>query len=197
LPKSVPTYLIGCPTFFVDQLNMVLNFGGAARVVTVAAPYQCTSCGVDSSETIDVLTERASLAKGVVADRVCRRGNGKLELDETAESYFAFVKTYAATNLVPDAADLLARKGLYQAEAFHNQANAEKPPRIIKLVHGTVTYFRIIGVVGAMFRARPLLVGAEGEVVIDLAEVSRIDPVGVKEWRRLLTSLARQVSAGA
>jgi eukaryotic-like serine/threonine-protein kinase len=195
LPKTIPTYLVGCPTFFVDQLNMVLNFGGAAKVLTVAAPYVCASCGAESSETIDVHGERASLAKGVVADRVCRRCNGKLELDETAESYFAFVRTYAATSLVSEAAELLARKGLYQAEGFRTQPSAEKPPRIIKLVHGTVTYFRIIGTIGSTFRARPLLVGAEGEVVIDLAEVVRIDPVGVKEWRRLLTSLARQVSA--
>src|SRR5688572_25669492 len=29
LPKTVTDlYLLGCPTFFVDQLNMVLNFGG-------------------------------------------------------------------------------------------------------------------------------------------------------------------------
>src|SRR6478609_6716938 len=28
LPKSISDlYLLGCPTFFVDQLNMVLNFG--------------------------------------------------------------------------------------------------------------------------------------------------------------------------
>src|SRR5881398_3751764 len=29
LPKTITElYLLGCPTFFVDQLNMVLNFGG-------------------------------------------------------------------------------------------------------------------------------------------------------------------------
>jgi serine/threonine protein kinase/ABC-type transporter Mla MlaB component len=70
---------------------------------------------------------------------------------------------------------------------------AEKPPRIIKLVHGSVTYFRIIGTIGSMFRARPFLVGAEGEVVIDLAEVDRFDATGLNEWRRLLKSLAGQV----
>nr|MBA3456134.1 protein kinase [Deltaproteobacteria bacterium] len=61
--------------------------------------------------------------------------------------------------------------------------------------HGSVTYFRIIGTIGSMFRARPLLVGAEGEVVIDLAEVNRFDPGGLKEWKRLLKSLAAQVPA--
>src|SRR5438552_2575923 len=60
IPKSVSDlYLLGCPTFFVDQLNMVLNFGGAAQVLTVVAPYTCPSCGAESGETIDVLVERA------------------------------------------------------------------------------------------------------------------------------------------
>src|SRR4249919_3565622 len=58
LPKSITDlYLLGCPTFFVDQLNMVLNFGGASRILTVVAPYTCPSCGVESGETIDVLAE--------------------------------------------------------------------------------------------------------------------------------------------
>src|SRR5688500_2972905 len=34
LPKTISDlYLLGCPTFFVDQLNMVLNFGGAGKVL--------------------------------------------------------------------------------------------------------------------------------------------------------------------
>src|SRR5579862_7605953 len=54
LPKTVvDLYLLGCPTFFVDQLNMVLNFGGASKVVTVVVPYTCPSCGVESGETLD------------------------------------------------------------------------------------------------------------------------------------------------
>jgi serine/threonine protein kinase len=46
-----------------------------------------------------------------------------------------------------------------------------------------------------MFRARPFLVGAEGEVVIDLAEVDRFDTAGQKEWKRLVKTLAGQVPA--
>src|SRR5436190_6612664 len=84
LPKSVAeTYLLGCPTFFVDQLNMVLNFGGQARVLTVVAPFTCTSCGLESGETVDVFAERAVLAQGGLAPRTCSKCQGKLELDES------------------------------------------------------------------------------------------------------------------
>src|SRR5262249_22943384 len=134
---------------------------------------------------------RAGLAKGAVPEKECSRCGGKLEFDETPESYFAFVNKYAATSIQPGAAQMLAARGLYTAVG----TSAEKPPRIIKLVHGSVTYFRISGTIGSMFRARPFLVGAEGEIVIDLAEVDHVDPAGVREWRRLLKSLAGQVPA--
>ena len=190
LPKTLSAiYLLGCPTFFVDQLNMVLNFGGAAKILTVVAPFVCSGCGVEAGETIDVLAERANLAKGGLPEPVCSRCGAKLEFDETPESYFAFVNNYAASSLQPEAAKLLAAHGLYTSA----EVAIEKPPRIIKLVHGSVTYFRIIGTIGSMFRARPLLVGAEGEVVIDLAEVERFDSSGQNEWRRLIKSLSTQV----
>jgi len=192
LPKSLSdVYLLGCPTFFVDQLNMVLNFGGSAKVLTVMAPYTCPSCGMESGETVDVLGDRTTLAKGGVPEKECSRCNGKLEFDETPESYFSFVTKYAAAAIAPAAAQLLGSLGLYTAL----DTAGDKPPRIIKLVHGSVTYFRVIGTVGAMFRARPFLVGAEGEVVLDLAEVERFDPLGLREWRRLVKTLSGQVPA--
>ena len=192
LPKTITDlYLVGCPTFFVDQLNMVLNFGGPSKILTVVAPYTCPSCGVESGETIDVLAERANLAKGGLPEKECSKCGGKLEFDETPESYFAFVSKYAASSIQPAAAQILAANGLYTSL----DSATEKPPKIIKLVHGSVTYFRISGTIGSMFRARPFLVGAEGEVVIDLSEVDRFDNAGQKEWRRLLKTLAAQVPA--
>jgi serine/threonine protein kinase len=192
IPKTVTDlYLLGCPTFFVDQLNMVLNFGGQAQILSVIAPYTCPSCGVESGEMIDVLADRAGLAKGATPDKECARCGGHLEFDETPESYFSFASKYAALSVQPAVAQMLSSQGLFTAVELDN----EKPPRIIKLVHGVVTYFRIIGNVGSMFRARPFLVGAEGEVVIDLAEVGQFDALGQNEWRRVLKTLSGQVPA--
>ena len=192
LPRTLEqVYLLGCPTFFVDQINMVLNFGGAGKILTIIAPFLCASCGVESGEVIDVLGERAALAMGGPALRECSRCGGRLELDETPESYFAFLGKYAASNIQPAVAQLLASQGRYVSRS----SATEKPPRIIKLIHGSVTYYRIIGTIGTLFRARPLLVGSEGEVVIDLAEIDRFDPGGTTQWRRLVKTLERQVTA--
>src|SRR4051812_41455106 len=114
LPKSITDlYLLGCPTFFVDQLNMVLNFGGPGKILTVVAPHTCPSCGVESGELIDVLADRANLVKGGLPEKECARCGGKLEFDETPEAYFAFAAKYAASSLGPAAAQLLAAHGLY------------------------------------------------------------------------------------
>ena len=191
LPKSLTDiYLFGCPTFFVDQLNMVLNFAGTCKVLTVLAPYTCPSCGVESSETIDVLALRSTLAKDP-PEKTCSKCGGKLQFDEMPESYFAFATKCGALSLQPAAARILATRGLYAS----SDTASEKPPKVIKLIHGSVTYFHIVGTIGALFRARPFLVGAEGEVVIDLAEVTRFELGGQKEWRRLIKSLASQVSS--
>ena len=193
LPKSITdTYLYGCPTFFVDQLNMVLNFGGAAKVLSVMAPYSCPSCGAESAELIDVLAERATLATQL-PEKECRSCGAKLEFDETPESYFAFATKYGATTLHPSAAQLLASKNLYTLK--DSSAASEKPVRTTKLVHGAVTYYRISGTIGRLFRARPFIVGAEGEIVIDLVEVDQFDEAGLKEWRRLLKTLSTLVTS--
>ncbi len=191
LCQRIPdVYLVGCPIFFVDQLNMVMNFGGAARVLTALAPYTCPACGRESREIVDVLEGRTTLAKGGVPEKVCLCG-AKLEFDETPDSYFSFASRYAASKILPEAAALLAAHDLYTSAT----SAAEKPAKILKLVEGSVTYFRISGTIGSQFRARPLLVGAEGEVVIDLAEVERFEPAAHREWEKLLTTLAANVSA--
>jgi len=191
LQKSIQDlYLLGCPMLFVDQLNMVLNFAGSAKVLTVVAPYTCNACSTETGEIVDVVAERTNLTSQP-PEKKCARCGGKLELDETAESYFAFASKYGATNVDPAAAQLLASHGLYTSPTLVTQ----KPPRIIKLVHGSVTYFRVIGMIGSLFRARPFIVGAEGEVVIDLAEVTRFDVLGIGEWRRLFKTLAGQVTS--
>jgi serine/threonine protein kinase len=189
LPGSMMRlYLLGCPTFFVDHLNMMASFGGAGKVLTVLAPYMCPDCGTGANEIIDVLVEGATLLRDP-PDRECARCGTRLELDEAPETYFAFVSRYAAYNLDVATAQLLASQGLYTPPDA-----ADKPPRIGKTVLRGVTYFRIAGTVGKLFHARPFL-DARGEIVIDLGEVDRFDPSAQREWRRLITALAPHATA--
>ena len=184
LPASLEhVYVVGCPTFFVDQLNMVAHFIGRGRVVTAAAPYVCPQCGGDAVEVLDVLADHQTLAKAAPL-RPCAQCGGRMELDESPEAYFAFCRELAATELVPEAADLLAAQGVYVAADV-----AAQGLRVDKHMRGTQTHVEISGPMGSAFRASPLLTGTTGEVFIHLEGVERFLPGAQREWRRLMQTL--------
>jgi len=118
VPPSVEhLYLTNCPPIIVDQLNMILNFGGSAKLVSMVAPFVCTKCGAESPETINVLGERAQIEQGTPPPRGCKRCAGPLELDEIVDSYFACVHKYGATTLEPAAAQLIAQSTTLRKQA--------------------------------------------------------------------------------
>lgn len=101
-------YLLRCPTIIVDQLNMILNFGGRAKILSLAAPFICSACSASSKEVIDVLAEGVSIQRGELGPRSCKRCGATLVLDDDIESYFACLKKYQATEVDPAATALLA-----------------------------------------------------------------------------------------
>jgi hypothetical protein len=116
-PSAAHIYLINCPPIIVDQLNMILNFGGRAKLVSMSAPFVCTKCGAESRETINVLGERADIEQGKLALRACKKCASPLELDEILDSYFACVAKYGAEALEPVAAQLIAQGGTLRKQA--------------------------------------------------------------------------------
>jgi hypothetical protein len=116
VPATVgAVYVLGCPIMFVEQLNMVLNFGGSSQIVTAIAPYSCPSCGAESNELIDLIAERGTLSAGKVPQKTCRKCGERLELYESPESYFSFVDRYGATSIEPAAAAMMVQQGLYSS----------------------------------------------------------------------------------
>ena len=103
-------YLMNCPTIIVDQLNMILNFGGRAKIISLAAPFACAQCNATGKEIIDVIAEGPSIARGELAARTCRKCGGELVLDDDVASYFACLKKYGATSVEPAAAQLVANR---------------------------------------------------------------------------------------
>jgi eukaryotic-like serine/threonine-protein kinase len=184
-PTVKEMYLLGCPPCFVDQLNMVFNFAGRAKVLTIEAPYTCLACGAEVSELVDLLSKRTRDERTEPSSG-CRRCGHALTFDEPPETYFSFVDRCAATTISTDAAVVLEEHDLYRAPTTVN----ERPPTISKLVHGPVTFFRIAGTMGNKFRARPLRLGIEGEVVIDLEDVEHF--AADDEWSDLLDELTRR-----
>jgi hypothetical protein len=108
LPANAHIYLAGCPQIFVDQLNMILNFGGRAQILTLRAPYRCPACGTESDETIDLVKEGTVIANGRTPERACKKCNAQLVLDEMPETYFACLGKHAPRDVDPRAVQVLA-----------------------------------------------------------------------------------------
>ena len=129
IPRTVEhLYLANCPPIIVDQLNMILGFGGTAKILSLLAPFACAQCGAASKAPIDVLAERDLIAQGTLAPRPCARCGGALQLDELFDSYFACLRKYGATSVEPAAVDLLANSSALRMSTIAAAPRARTAP---------------------------------------------------------------------
>jgi serine/threonine-protein kinase len=85
---------------------------------------------------------------------------------------------------------LLVGAQLYQGPAA--EAAPVDRAQVQKLVHERVTYFRLGGAIDKRFRARSMLEGVEGEVILDLHDLTSFNDEGREEWDRLRTGLKQR-----
>ena len=182
LPAGVDLYLLGCPTFFVDQLNMVLNLAGR-RGADGRRAVRVPGCG----------SEGASSSTSSRSARTSRRAR--------SPEASAQVRHHARARREPESSSLVnkyggptsarGRRAPREQTCTRPRRRAEKPRRSsTRSRSGHV--LQIMGTLGSLFRARPFLVGVDGEVVLDLSEVERFDATATKEWRRMLKALSTQ-----
>jgi len=182
LPQVVKhVYLLGCSPSFVDQLNMVLNFGGRSEVITANGIWFCTKCDDERVAPIDVYADRARIASGRVTLPPCPVCGGALQLEDAG--YLRFATTYGAKSIDSRARNILAEAGLYHVR------EEGRPPEEMKLIHGDVTLLCLSGTLDQRFQPRRLASGIEGDVVFDLGQVEGADATGCERWRRLLSQL--------
>jgi serine/threonine protein kinase len=177
-------YLLGCPAVFVDQLNMVLNFGGRSEVITAYATYFCNKCDREEPVLLDVFGDRAQLLGGQMPTHTCSQCKSTMELAEDPQQYVRLVNTFGAKSVDAPALVTLEKMGLY------NVRRTGRSPDATKLVQGEVTLLQLSGTLDDRFRPRRLASGVEGNVVFDLAEVEGVDDQGASSWRLLLYGMS-------
>ncbi len=113
------TYFVGCTQIFVDQLNMILNFGGRGQVLSMNAPFRCSGCNDESDQLLDITVHGDNLARGLIPQIPCAKCGARLDLDESPDSYFACLSKYGARDVVPEAGRLVAvDKKLFKKQQF-------------------------------------------------------------------------------
>lgn len=79
--------LKNCSPVIVNQANMISNFVGAARILSVQAPYLCESC----DHTENVLLDVASGSQPVLDDKKCPNCGEMMIFDDVEDTYFSFL----------------------------------------------------------------------------------------------------------
>jgi len=126
-PSMYERYLAGCPPIFVEQLNMILNFDGGAKILSVKIPYTCNKCGAEIDELVDVVAAGPQLAEGNLPEKRCPRCSvGKLAVDLMVSSYLGCLRDFGATAVSPRVAQLLATNPTSMREQV---VKVEKRPR--------------------------------------------------------------------
>lgn len=93
--QSLPVYYERCSICFVDQVNMVPDCLGSAKMMSFYAPYFCNTCEEEMSCLIELPKHKESVAqnKAPQFDCKCDRATGALEFDALEESYFSFLSS--------------------------------------------------------------------------------------------------------
>jgi len=88
LPANRELAFVNVSPALVNQINMISNFVGSARVLSAQAPYLCDGCGHEEL----VVTDLTSGALPELPSRPCPKCGAQMEFDDLEDSYFAFLQ---------------------------------------------------------------------------------------------------------
>ncbi len=173
--KTHAIYFIECSPKIIDQFNMVGNFGGKGRILSFYAPYRCDYCDDDRRRLVQVDESHELIKNMSLPDVPCDSCGNPEYFDEDPESFFTYLVTQEQVE--PDAAvsNFLAAKLDYRV------SDAARRLRVEKVVE-EATFMRLSGDVDINFPREKLAEGLEGDVVVDMSAVGRVDDEGALEW---------------
>lgn len=80
-----------CSPATVTQLNMIYNFRGNAKVLSVYAPYICENCDSEEDKLIDLAEQFTDGVLHELPELRCRECEEPMEFDEIPERYLSFL----------------------------------------------------------------------------------------------------------
>ncbi|MBV8757464.1 MAG: hypothetical protein JO257_09325, partial [Deltaproteobacteria bacterium] len=169
--------LIECAPKVVDQLNMVANFAGGGRVYSFYAPFRCDYCDSEHRVLLDVTKDMEAIRSMKLAERPCPSCKEAMYFDEDGSTYFSYILGQGAFELDYDVVSFLATKLDYRIGRIDQKVHVDK------IIDGRNTYLRLGGDLDSTFPRDKLAEGLEGTVIIDVANVPRVEPAGAAEWR--------------
>ncbi len=183
LPEGVTgLYIIHAPPLVVDQLNMVEGFAGVASVLSVLAPYTCSSCNEDRVRVVDVKEDRPTIAEGKAPSHSCPVCATALSFADQPSEFFDYLRHQPAPQV--DATISRYLRTLQPAAPTEVVSH-------VKLVKDDITFIRVASVLRGDLNVRRLAAGLEGRVAYDLGNVGALEPEAIPKLAQVLETASQ------
>ena len=166
----------------INQITMMRNFCGSAKLQSLVAPYACASCGNGFGVPFDAIADRTILRSRNPPKVLCPECRSAAEIDEDPWVYFD-LDDHLLDKISPDLQQVLDHLG-----------DGPRRPPVEKAISGDITRLRLNGKVDASSRLQRAFGGLEGKVVLDLRTLTHIDLGGVDNLFGHLGRLPDEVS---
>jgi anti-anti-sigma regulatory factor len=186
--------LVECAPKVVDQLNMVANFAGGGRVFSFYAPFRCDYCDSEHRVLLQVDKDYEIVKSMKLAERPCPSCKEAMYFDEDGATFFSYILGQEKFELEPAVVAFLQARLSYAVSDLNKKLHTDK------VVEGRTTYLRLSGDLDRGFPRDKLAEGLEGTVLVDLANIGRIEPAGAAEWRgfvQMVTPIVDQLYLAA
>jgi hypothetical protein len=165
----------------VNQITMMRNFCGSARIQSLIAPYACPRCGSGFGVPFDAIDDRTLLRSRNPPKVVCPECRGPADMDEDPWVYFD-LDDHLLESVDAELHQVLAHLG-----------DGPRRPPVEKSIIGDQTRVRINGSLSGASRLQRAFSGLEGKCVLDLRAVSELDHSGVDNLLQRLENLPDEV----
>jgi anti-anti-sigma regulatory factor len=91
LPGVSDLVFTHCSPAIVNQLNMIYNFRGSAKIRSFFAPYVCERCNAEEEKLLEAQTHFPAHDTSTVPEFKCERCSNLMELDDIPERYLGFL----------------------------------------------------------------------------------------------------------
>jgi hypothetical protein len=166
--KATYYCFVRCRPSMVAQFNMIRHFARRGEVVSLYAPYLCSSCGADVHVLVDLRKQRSDVLRLAETPAACPSCGTNAEFDDVAESYFSYVLAAPAPNVAADVEEILS-----------------VPFRVEKEVTDDLTALWFVGAMDSPPRLKRVLEGLEGRVLVVMSEVYVLNEEGRETFRRI------------
>lgn len=192
LPARVEdVIMVECAPRIVDQINMVANFAGDARVFSFYAPYRCDYCDKDNRAIMQVDRDWDVIQSMRPPELPCPTCGEIQYFDEDPNTFFSFALSQGRVELPEQVAVLLSTPSQYRASIV----NLGRRLEMSKQVDGQFTNIQLSGDLDNTFPRAKLADGLEGFVVIDMSGLGKLQPAGAAEWRMFMQTITPNVEA--